>query len=79
MPRPPLYATLLTLYGIAGLIALTIATGLIARTLTGASLAAVVARLVVIAVLFVIWLYTWRRLTLHMRERACRRLEERKG
>ena len=75
MPKPPRYATLLTLYGIAGLVALTLLTGLVARTLTGSGLAGAAARLSLVAVLFVAWLYSWRRLTLYMREKACRRLE----
>ena len=75
MPKPPRYATLLTLYGIAGLIALTLLTGVVARTLAGSGIVGAVLRLSLVAVLFVAWLYSWRRLTLYMRERACRRLE----
>ncbi len=71
MPRPPRYATLLTLYGVAGLVALTLLTGLVARGLHGATLPETAARFSVVAASFLAWLYAWRRLTLLARRRAC--------
>ncbi len=53
---------------------MTLATGLIAKAVAGSGLLGAAARLSTVAVLFVAWLYTWRKLALYMREKACNRL-----
>ncbi len=76
MPRPlkaALPVLLLTLYGALGLLGLGFLAGLVALALRGGGLAEAVSRLGLAAVMFLVWLYAWRRVTLIVRDRLCSR------
>ncbi|AEM39163.1 membrane-flanked domain protein [Pyrolobus fumarii 1A] len=70
--RAILVPLLLVLYGALGLILIIILVGILASGVRGGDVVASVARLSIAALVFMVWLYSWRRFTLWVRDSACR-------